>query len=299
MTAPLGHTVLRPLHHRRNPGMLASIRGLVQAGASKTSGYLSFVRLAFVYGVLVGGVGIEPPTRAAGYEVSAVIIRDSAGHRVGRPIRSHREFLPGFRSGFEHRWRISEPADSHRGENTDFRSRNLTGIYERQAGGDSLAHFTTINFPNGKFLRLESVVHDPRAQIGAGDHPSVFKGLVSLSRSASAGAHRDSVGSSPFIERTKSLPNRDDQTDDGSEAQEGCGNRPSGRAPRFMCCFFSSDGGAPLSAQIGSVVILSAITSIGILVGVGRIRRLRRFRWLGLASACAAVLLFSWLLSGS
>ncbi|HWV13203.1 MAG TPA: hypothetical protein VN110_07885 [Sphingobium sp.] len=78
-----------------------------------------------------------------------------------------------------------------------------------------------------------------------------------------------------------------------------------------MRCFLSSYGGAPLGAQIGGVLIVGAITGLGVVVGIGRElsgwasgsgwrwRRGRLRRWGGLVSAFAALSLFSWWLSAA
>ena len=58
--------------------------------------------------------------------------------------------------------------------------------------------------------------------------------------------------------------------------------------PRNLRSFFSRDRGAPLSAQIGCVVVLSVVTAVGIFIGIGRIIHSRwagGVLWLGVGVA--------------
>lgn len=120
----------------------------------------------------------------------------------------------------------------------------------------------------------------------------------------------EAIAPPSLLEGTRSLPDRDDQAYDGCQTKRSCNDGPRSCPPRFMRCFFSSYGGAPLSAQIGSVVVLGFIAGIGIVAGIGREfsgwasgsgwrwRRGRLRRSGGLFSALAALALFGWLLSG-
>lgn len=100
----------------------------------------------------------------------------------------------------------------------------------------------------------------------------------------------------------------------GSKAEstkERCDSRPGRGSPGLIRCFLSSDGGAPLGAQISGVVVLGLITGIGIIVGIGREFGLwlsgggwhwqcsRRCRYGGLLSAASAIGLFSWWISAA
>lgn len=144
-----------------------------------------------------------------------------------------------------------------------------------------------------------------RVGIAAGDPQRLLRvggGIDALPGRSGVGTLRYSVPAPSFTQSSERLPYRNYQTDYGSGAQERGDNRPGGCAPGFMRCFFSSERGAPLSAQISSVVILGSVTGLGILIGVGGVRRWRRNRRLrigGFVSACGALLLFGWLLSGS
>lgn len=104
-----------------------------------------------------------------------------------------------------------------------------------------------------------------------------------------------------------SLHDRYDQADDRSEAEKGRDDRRYSCEAGFLRCFFSSEGGPPLSAQIGGVVILSIIAGVGIAFGIGPVGRLRRWGWRGspggragaLLCVAACIWLFSLLLSAS
>lgn len=103
-----------------------------------------------------------------------------------------------------------------------------------------------------------------------------------------------SVAAPSFSQGPVSLEYREDQARDAKCAEDRTSNRPIRRASGFMRCFLSSESGAPLGAQIGSVVILSFIAGIGIMFGIwGKDRRGRRLGVLG--AVCILGVLFYWL----
>lgn len=118
-----------------------------------------------------------------------------------------------------------------------------------------------------------------------------------------------SVSAPSFTQCAIGLPYRIDQAAYPYHAEECADSRPKGGVPRFVHCFFSSDGGAPLGAQVGCIVIGCGIAGFGIPVGIRRVRhswgrgwRGRRNRRLGLASLLSglgALLLLGWMISAS
>lgn len=98
------------------------------------------------------------------------------------------------------------------------------------------------------------------------------------------------VGNTTLVYRYKKSP-------DSESAQQRCDNRPITGSPSLMRCFLSSYGGAPLSAQIGSVVALGVIAGVGIIAGIWDERRY--YRWCCWLASIGALGLFFWWLSAA
>lgn len=98
----------------------------------------------------------------------------------------------------------------------------------------------------------------------------------------------DLVGIARLTERTLGLTKRGDYQNNTGKRQDRASSADPVGKPCGIRCFFRRDGGAPLSAQIGGIVIFSLITAFGIYVGIGRIIRLRsgglRYLFLGLGA---------------
>ena len=122
--------------------------------------------------------------------------------------------------------------------------------------------------------------------------------------STSLEGHIESVSASGLAQRTASLANSDDKANHGSKRQYSPDDRRYRCNSGFSRCFFSSDGGPPLSAQVSGLVILSVIAGIGIALGIGPVGRLRRWGWRGgilgrslfLCCGASSFGLFIWLL---
>lgn len=85
------------------------------------------------------------------------------------------------------------------------------------------------------------------------------------------------IGATAQFERSLSLPQRPDNSGKAESAKDRCDYRPVSGSPSLFRCFLSSDGGAPLSAQIGGVVTLGLVAGVGIVSsiwGIGIRRRL-------------------------
>ena len=109
------------------------------------------------------------------------------------------------------------------------------------------------------------------------------------------------VASPRLAERAVRLPDRDSQPDHRRQAENSPDDRRYRCKAGFIRCFFSGDGGAPLGAQIGSIVGLCIITGIGIAFGVGPVGRLRRWGWRSgwLLLALGSIGLCGWWLSAA
>lgn len=88
-----------------------------------------------------------------------------------------------------------------------------------------------------------------------------------LARGSSVCTLGDQIAAPSLSQGSECLVYRYYQTRDSNNGQERSSYRPAGCPAGFMRCFFSSESRAPLSAQIGSVVVLGTIASIGIFVG--------------------------------
>lgn len=135
----------------------------------------------------------------------------------------------------------------------------------------------------------------------------IFRRFTGFSPRPAFKSEIQAIAAPSFPQSTVRLPNGNDKPHNGRQAQHNSDDRRYRCNSSFFRCFFSSDGGPPLSAQVGSVVILSVIAGIGIAVGIGPVGRLRRLGWRGgrlgrglclLGSACSLGL-FGWLLSSS
>gem|GEM_PF-3588172 len=132
-------------------------------------------------------------------------------------------------------------------------------------------------------------------------------GLARLPAGAPLKQQIQSIPAPGFAERAVRLPNRDDKAEYGSQTENGSDDRRYRCKMGFIRCFFRSDGGAPLGAQVGGIVILSAIAGVGIALGVGPVGRFRRWGWRGsrlgrcgwLICAFASLGLFGWPLSAA
>ena len=95
-------------------------------------------------------------------------------------------------------------------------------------------------------------------------------GFSGLSARASLEQQVEPVATTGLPQSAVRLPNRVDQPGDRHETQRNCDDRPGGSASVFSRCFLSSEGGAPLGAQISGVIILSIVAGIGIVAAIGR-----------------------------
>ncbi len=90
------------------------------------------------------------------------------------------------------------------------------------------------------------------------------------------------------------LPEGKDHKDNTDKGQCRPDTRNDIPPPCGIRSFFSSDGGAPLSAQIGGVVVFGLVTGIGIIVGIGGVIRRRLSGWAYLLGGLSTYALFLW-----
>jgi hypothetical protein len=95
-------------------------------------------------------------------------------------------------------------------------------------------------------------------------------------------------------QRFVSLLQRPDDEQDTSKGQ--CSPDASNKIPPpcGIRGFFRRNGGAPLGAQIGILLVFAAVTSCGMYVGLGRLIESRRHGWFYLCGGLAAYALFMW-----
>lgn len=104
----------------------------------------------------------------------------------------------------------------------------------------------------------------------------------------------DLISGSRFLQRPLRLSQRDENQDYTYERKQTAEAPNQVGLMRSVRRFFSGYGGAPLSAQIGGIVIFGLITGIGIVAGIGGIIRRRLDGWLYLAGGLSAYGLFLW-----
>lgn len=112
---------------------------------------------------------------------------------------------------------------------------------------------------------------------------------LALSRSL-----RNLVSLPGFSQRPLSLAEGEYYKDQASERQDAPDAAKKIVPPSKTRRFFSREGGAPLGAQIGGVVIFGLIAFIGLYVGIGRIIRSHSGGWAWLTGGLLAYGLFLW-----
>ena len=103
---------------------------------------------------------------------------------------------------------------------------------------------------------------------------------------------RNAICVSGSLQRLFGLTKRKNDQDNARRREEGGGTSNQVSPPSKIRRFFSSEGGAPLSAQIGGVVVFSLITIIGLYIGMRRIIEGRRSGWAYLCSGILAYAIF-------
>lgn len=114
------------------------------------------------------------------------------------------------------------------------------------------------------------------------------------SQFAFGGIPRDLIGRPRLLQGVLRLPERKEDQGNTNEREKRAKTADQVGLMRGVRSFFRRDGGAPLSAQIGGVVVFSLVTGIGIVVGIGRIVRRRLSGWVFLFGGLCAYGLFLW-----
>ena len=120
---------------------------------------------------------------------------------------------------------------------------------------------------------------------GVGITGSNIQGPTSLLRSGNGtprGAriltHSEDIASTTFLQGPLRLSKGDNQSKESESAQYRGDDRPGRCSFRLARCLLSSNSSAPLSAQIGGVVVASIVAGVGIIAAIRRVRGRRRNR---------------------
>lgn len=80
------------------------------------------------------------------------------------------------------------------------------------------------------------------------------------------------ISATRLAERAIRLPDSDDKSANGNQAKDGPDDRCYRCKSGFVRRFLRGDGGAPLGAQVGSIVVLCGIAAVGISIAIRPIR---------------------------
>lgn len=138
--------------------------------------------------------------------------------------------------------------------------------------------------------------------------PSLFDiGFSGLPARAFLEQEIKAIATSGFAQSAVRLDDSNDQADNGGQGKSRADDRRYVCRAGFRRCFFASEGGPPLGAQVGGIVALCFIAGVGVAIGIGPVGRLRRFGWRGsklgrglcLLAALGSISFFGWLLSAA